>query len=563
MEGPKVETLIPRVKSILSVILSLMGDRSVYVRQTANWCFGRICSCVPQGVAGVDFMQQLRKSLFEQSSIAHYACWSISSLATFYGQNKINSPLLRPEIVPDIVKTLLERAEKQDADARVVSACFEAINQLISNGPKDSEAFKKMVNQLLPGWIDRIVDLSRPASSSDHHQNMLAATLSTLNVSLNVLGPHCLDQKSTNRLMDSLIGLGATNQVVIEEALLCISYVCYVVGDNFFNYFRTPQVQALLVKAVDIDNHKNPNLCQVGAAVIGDCLLACTNSIKKSISTDQRLQKFTDEIVRKMLTLILHMDFPLEHKPHLLGTLTDVGIAFGPFWERYTNVAINNTLAELPPDPDTEDVKAMTEIRETLVDMCRATMLAMSEKGALPAFGNFLGNFLKLLQAITKDPFRTEREVKIFLDFIHEMIEDFRSKPNTKSMLAQLKVSTMHDFLTMAISNPNLKPFAQQVFQLFINDFFLCFVVGTVVYFSKKFLIKDKPVKGGKKACGHLFNINLFPNHYTFCVVHDHFLFFLFLFEQPIFMSTLLPKKPQDLTNFYFFAKNINKIILT
>jgi len=256
---------------------------------------------------------------------------------------------------------------------------------------------------------------------------------------------------------------------VIEEALLCLSYVCFVVGENFFGYFRSRAVQDMLMKSVDIDKHGNSNLCQVGAAVIGDCLLACVGPIKANITKNQDLQKFTDDIVRKMLTLILHMDFPLEHKPHLLGTLTDVGIAFGPFWQRYTSAAITNSfnlgLKELPRDAEEEDVKAMGEIRETLIDMCRATMLAMQEKGDLAAFSIYIPNILKLLQVVTKDSNRTERLVRSILDFIIEMAEDFRSKPNTKDTLQQLRHKAMQDFLNMAGSNSSLKPLAARAFQ--------------------------------------------------------------------------------------------------
>ncbi|ETO34713.1 hypothetical protein RFI_02377, partial [Reticulomyxa filosa] len=529
LEGPDPNKTNAAAKQILQTILQLMNDPFLYVRHTAAWCFGRICQLVPQSAISFDFVPQLRKSLFEANHIAYYVCWSISSLAQFFGNEDIDiSPFRRSDIVADIIKALLSRAEKKDVDTNVINACFEALKcgslkkkktrkiKLHKRKQTYSTFFQKknsidMVKQFLANWTDSLANVAKTEEISDQQLSLLSNTLSTITVcnsfrhkeggggngqtiyiSLDFVGLDSLDLKQIDTLMDYVTKLETMHPVVIEEALLCISCVARMSGEDFFPLFCNTLVQSMLQRSMDIESHNNAGLCQVGATVIGDCLLSCTRTIRSSIVNDQVLQRFTNEIVCKLLTLLLSINFPLEYKPHLLSTLADVSIAFGSFWDQYSTVALKNgfhlgnfekffarpkeqnvflrnlALQELPSDAEEEDVKAMNDIRDTLIDVCRTTMLAIEEKEVFFAFTDIIDNFLRLLQFVTKNSHHSEGLIKNIVEFINEMVDGFCANRDAKRLLDQLKVGPMQDFLSMAASIPSQNRLAKNALNVWI-----------------------------------------------------------------------------------------------
>lgn len=85
MDGPDMEVLEPLVKGALPVLLGMMEDQSLIVRDSTAFALGKICEACPTGVDINVHLQTLITALFNglasSPKIAGSCCWALISIA--------------------------------------------------------------------------------------------------------------------------------------------------------------------------------------------------------------------------------------------------------------------------------------------------------------------------------------------------------------------------------------------------------------------------------------------------------------------------------------------------
>ena len=85
MEGPDEETLDNIVKQGLPVLIGMMQDQSIHVKDSAAYTLGRICDCVSEAIDPSVHLQPLVESLFtgltSNPKMASSCCWALISLS--------------------------------------------------------------------------------------------------------------------------------------------------------------------------------------------------------------------------------------------------------------------------------------------------------------------------------------------------------------------------------------------------------------------------------------------------------------------------------------------------
>jgi len=159
LDGPKEETIGPSVSQSVPVLLSLLNDPHVMVRDTAAHCISRICLLhirfIPTDIFPTLLQALIAKCGEGSPKVASQACSALYNLASAFSeeasQQQESNALSRHMQI--LLETLLRVCDRPDADeANLRVAAMEAISVLISNSAND--VFPIMA-QLLPAFIQR------------------------------------------------------------------------------------------------------------------------------------------------------------------------------------------------------------------------------------------------------------------------------------------------------------------------------------------------------------------------------------------------------------------------
>lgn len=162
MEGPEEKLLDPLIKQALPVLIGMMEDRVVQVKDSAAYALGRICENVSDAIDPQGQLPQLISALFTGLSsnpkMAGSCCWALMNLAEkFAGTPGCQENPISPHF-QDSVTHLLRVTERQEtpydviyrtseftdlfnssgADNQLRMAAYEVLNTFVTNAANDS-----------------------------------------------------------------------------------------------------------------------------------------------------------------------------------------------------------------------------------------------------------------------------------------------------------------------------------------------------------------------------------------------------------------------------------------
>ena len=241
LDGPKEETIGAYVSQSVPVLLQLLSDPHVMVRDTAAHCISRICLLhiryVPTDIFP-NLLQALVAKCGEGSpKVASQACAALYNLASAFSEEAMDEQQtnsLSP-YMQNLMQTLLNVCDRPDADeANLRVAAMEAVSVLISNSAADVQP---LLEQLLPAFIQRFeatfamqdFDASEQLKK-EQTQGLLCAVIQALYRKLdrNTVLP------MTDKIMELLLRvLQAKNSNCHEEVFSAISAISDVVEADF------------------------------------------------------------------------------------------------------------------------------------------------------------------------------------------------------------------------------------------------------------------------------------------------------------------------------------------
>lgn len=142
MEGPEESVLDPIIKQALPVLIAMMDDQVVHVKDSAAYALGRICETAPSTVDEQQHLPTLIAALFSglnsHPKMAASCCWALMNLADrFAGEPGAQSnPLSRH--FQQSIQELLAVTERGDADNHLRTAAYEVLNAFVLNAAGDS-----------------------------------------------------------------------------------------------------------------------------------------------------------------------------------------------------------------------------------------------------------------------------------------------------------------------------------------------------------------------------------------------------------------------------------------
>ncbi|PIK60928.1 putative importin subunit beta-1 [Apostichopus japonicus] len=471
LEGPDLEALQSLVVEAVPILIRLLTDKSVVVRDTVAWTIGRICELLPQAIFNSDHFKALINSLLEslqaEPRVAANVCWAFSSLAENafeFAQEKEGeedpSTYILSEHFDNIVTKLLEATYREDAhQANLRSAAYEALMEMIKNSATDCYGTVQATTLVILQRINQILQMeSRVQTAMDRMQyndlqSLLCATLQS--VLRKMKREDAL--KISDDVMRALLqmfqsSVGAAGGGVQEDAFVAVGTLVEVLGPEFLKYMQ--HFEQVLYSG--LQNHEESSVCLAAVGLVGDLCRALNTQILP----------MCHNIMHFLFSNLENNNVNRTIKPQILSVFGDIALAIGPGFKPFLELAmpVLKQASEAEVDrSDYDNIEYLNDLREGCLEAYTGIVQGLkgdSEKPVSPEVKILLPHveyIVKFMEHIAGDDDHTDSNVATCSGLIGDLCCAFGEQiiklfetPKIGQLLSEGKMSKTKKTRTLA-----------------------------------------------------------------------------------------------------------------
>ena len=385
LEGPDPAQLKPLVEQAMPMLIELMKDNSVVVKDTAAWTIGRVCELIPDAAINPNTLQPLLEALVSgltsEPRVASNVCWAFSSLAEAAYENADQSEDEEPQtyclsaFFNPIIEKLLWTTDREDASSsNLRAAAYEAVMEMMKNSPKDCYGTVKSTLLIILQRLQQVLQMEGQIQSQSDRvqfndlQSLLCATLqSVLRKVTQEDAPQISDSIMTALLQMFQSSAQSRSGGVQEDALMAVATLVEVLGDGFIKYMdafkpylliglrNTAEYQVMrnyvLRILIIIQSFK---VCHAAVGLVGDICRAMSN----------RVLQWSDEIMEVLLSNLGDNSVHRSVKPQILSVFGDVALATGPEFRKYLSHVLETLMQASQAQVDRSDYDLLDYLNE-------------------------------------------------------------------------------------------------------------------------------------------------------------------------------------------------------
>lgn len=274
MEGPDDTTLEPIVKQALPVIISMMEDKVIHVKDSTAYALGRITEACSEAIDPQTHLPQLIASLFagliSSPKMAGSCCWALMNLAErFSGDIGCDENALTPHFNESISR-LLQVTERADADNQLRTAAYEVLNTFVQNAANVSLASVASLSEVILKRLQNTIPLQAQVVSVEDKITLEEMQTSLATVLLAII--QRLDKEiapQADHIMACLLEIlrsSGPKSSVPEAVFATVSSLANALEDGFAKYMEafTPFLYNAL------GNQEEPGLCAMAIGLVSD-----------------------------------------------------------------------------------------------------------------------------------------------------------------------------------------------------------------------------------------------------------------------------------------------------
>ncbi|KAK7111932.1 hypothetical protein V1264_011476 [Littorina saxatilis] len=371
LEGPDPEKLKPIVEQAMPMLIELLTDGSVVVRDTAAWTVGRVCEMLPDAVINENclnpLLMALIKGLEAEPRVASNICWAFSSLAeAAYESADTADETSEPETYclstyfETMVQRLLETTDRPDGNQHNLrNAAYEALMELVKNSPKDCYVIVQKTTVIILERLERVLGMEAAIQSTNDRvqyndlQSLLCATLQSVVRKMTPDDAPKISDQIMTALLSMFQNTSGKSGNVQEDALVAVSTLCEVLGENFEKYLEAFKPYLLL----GLKNYAEYQVCLAAVGLIGDMCRAL----------GLKMLPFCNELMMVLLENLGNESVHRSVKPQILSVFGDVALAIGPHFKPYLEVVLTTLQQASQAQVDKTDydmIDYLNELRE-------------------------------------------------------------------------------------------------------------------------------------------------------------------------------------------------------
>lgn len=274
MEGPDEKVLEPIVKSALGILISMMEDQSVHVRDSTAYALGRITEACGDAIDPATHLDPLVRSLFaglqNNPKMAPSCCWALMNLAERFGGEPGTQTNALTGHFNDSIQSLLTVTARSDCENVVRTAAYEVLNTFVANAAVDSVQSVAQLSSVILERLENTVPMQSQVVSVEDRitlEDMQTSLCSALQAIISRLDKEIVPQG--DRIMQILLSLlssaGAKSSVP-EAAFAAISALANAMEEDFVKYMEA--FLPFLHNA--LGNQEEPGLCSMAIGLVSD-----------------------------------------------------------------------------------------------------------------------------------------------------------------------------------------------------------------------------------------------------------------------------------------------------
>jgi len=367
MEGPEDKTIEPIVKQALPVIINMMDDKVIHVKDSTAYALGRITEACSEAIDPIAHLPKLIASLFEglisSPKMAGSCCWALMNLAErFSGEIGCQENALTPHFNESIAR-LLQVTERTDADNQLRTAAYEVLNTFVQNAANDSLPAVASLSDVIIKRLEDTIPLQSQVVSVEDKITLEEMQTSLCSVLLAII--QRLEKEITpqaNRIMTVLLQILNTagpKSSVPDAVFATVSSLASALEEAFAQYMEA--FSPFLYNA--LGNQEEPALCSMAIGLVSDitrsmgplCQPYCDtfmNYLLNNLRVRCKLNyflvpPFSSLFIRPCICAILRHRSSSESqstalanqfKPAILQCFGDIAGAIGGHFETYLSV---------------------------------------------------------------------------------------------------------------------------------------------------------------------------------------------------------------------------------
>ncbi|PKY09158.1 ARM repeat-containing protein [Aspergillus campestris IBT 28561] len=421
MDGPDPKVLEPLIKQALGVLIGMMEDSSIQVRDSAAYALGRVCDFCSETLDPEVHLQPLISCLFNglasTPKIASSCCWALMNVADrFAGDVGAQTNPLSKHF-QDSVKSLLALTERQDADNQLRTAGYEVLNSFVTNAANDSLPMVATLSDVALQRLEHTIPMQQQVVSVEDRITLEEMQTSLTSVVLAIVQRLETDVKpQADRIMHVMLQILTTvppKSSVPDVVFATVGAIAGALEDDFVKYMDpfTPFLYNAL------GNLEEPGLCSMAIGLVSDI----------SRALNEKVQPYCDTFMNYLLTDLSSASNQL--KPAILECFGDICQAIGTQFDTYLavvgQVLQQASVVTVSADVTMEMLDYIISLREGIMDAWGGIILSYKGTPSVGQLQPFIESIFQLLHLISQDPTRSEGLMRASMGVIGDLAESF------------------------------------------------------------------------------------------------------------------------------------------
>ncbi|KAI0400407.1 armadillo-type protein [Xylaria palmicola] len=422
MDGPEEKTLEPIVKQALPVLINMMDDSSIFVKDSTAYALGRITEACSEAIDPNTHLDPLIRALFagvHEPKMAASCCWALMNLADrFSGDFEATSNPITPHFNQS-VQTLLEVTSQAASDSTVRTTSYEVLSAFVQHAATDSfQAIAQLSDVVIKRLEETIPMQSQVVSIEDRIAlEEIQTSLSTvLQAIIQRLEKEIAPQGDRIMQVDlQILNTVGPKSSVPEAIFATISGLANAMEEDFFKYMEA--FSPFLYNA--LANQEEPSVCSMAIGLVSD--------ITRSMG--ERSQPYCDNFMNYLLNNLRSASLSNQFKPAILQCFGDIASAIGGHFETYLSVVaqVLQQAASVTASPDGsyEMYDYVISLREGIMDAWGGIIGAMKISGKTQALQSYVQSIFQLLNIIAQDMNRSESLMRSAMGVIGDLADAY------------------------------------------------------------------------------------------------------------------------------------------
>ncbi|KAF5988189.1 KAP95 [Fusarium coicis] len=441
MEGPDEKVLDPIVKQALPILISMMDDQSLHVKDSTAYALGRITEACSEAIDPQAQLPTLIESLFKgllsSAKMAPSCCWALMNLAErFAGDLGASSNAITPHF-NNAVSSLLDVTARTETETSVRTAAYEVLNVFVQNAASESLQPVASLSDVIIKRLEETVPLQNQVVSVEDKitleemQNSLSTVLQAI---ISRLDKEIIPQgdRIMQILLQILNSVGGKSSVP-DAVFATISALSTAMEEDFVKYMDA--FAPFLYNA--LGNQDEPSLCSMAIGLVSD--------ITRSLG--ERSQPYCDNFMNYLLNNLRSTTLANQFKPAILQCFGDIAGAIGGHFETYLSVVAQvleqATTVTASPEGPYEMYDYVVSLREGIMDAWGGIIGAMKVSEKTQALQQYVPLIFNALSIIASDMNRSESLMRASMGVIGDLADAFPD--------GQLVDAFRQDWLTVMI----------------------------------------------------------------------------------------------------------------